>query len=165
LSVLAGLLTPDSGFVKLDSKDITSLPVERREVALVTPLSYIPHLEVSKHLVWGAKLKGREEMMDESLLTEVRRRLGINYAGKLAKLSLGMRERVSLATALLSRPRAILVDETFSNIDDGEEFIRAYSDLARRFSIDVLFTTQYLEDSKLADHHYVMELGRSSRKF
>ena len=39
--------------------------------------------------------------------------------GRVSQLSLGMRERVSLATAFLSSPKVILVDEAFSNLHDG----------------------------------------------
>jgi len=85
--------------------------------------------------------------------------LGISYSGKLQKLSLGMRERVSLATALLSEPKLILVDEAFSNIDNRTEFIEQYHRLCSQKGIDAIFTTQFTEDSKLADHGYLMEAG------
>src|SRR5207245_1205919 len=100
---------PDDGFVKVGSKNVTKFPIEKREIALVTPDSFIPQLELEQHLRWGAKVK--RIRLDEERITNTKKKLGINFSGKMSKLSLGMRERVSLATAVLSTPKVILVDE------------------------------------------------------
>jgi len=163
LNIIAGIYRPDEGYVKVNSEDVTNLPQEKKGVVLVTPDSCIPHFEVDKHLLWGAKLK--KEVVSNDLLSEVKRSLGINYSGKVSELSTGMKERVSLATALLSSPRAILADETFGNIDNRVEFILRYKDLATRLSIDVIFATQHLENSECADHHYDMDNGHATKKF
>ena len=76
-----------------------------------------------------------------------------------------MRERVSLATSLVSKPQLILVDEAFSNIDNHRDFIDAFRDLAAKAKVDVIFTTQYPEDSTQADHHYRLDSGKSTRLF
>ena len=94
---------------------------------------------------------------------EIKKNLGINYQGKVSKLSLGMKERVSLATALIASPRVILVDEAFGNIDNRTVFIKTYRELARKSMIDVIFSTQHAEDSACADHLYRMEEGRTIR--
>lgn len=161
LNVIAGHTAPDEGYVKLNSLDITKIPVEKREIILVSPDSYIPHLEVSKHLEWGAKVRGVE--INQDLLQRVKKDLGINFDGKLKKLSQGMKERVALATAILSKPKAILVDESFANIDNPGNFISAYKELST--GLDVIFTSQRVEDSKFADHHYVMEQGALKKDF
>lgn len=163
LNIVAGLVQPDEGSVKLNSKLITSLEPEKRGVVMVGPDSYIPHLEVERHLAWGAKVKGTS--VSEDYLAQVKRDLGITYKGKLAKLSLGMKERVALATALLSKPEIILVDEVFSNIDNRRDFVDAFRELSNRARIDTIFTTQYAEDSSLADHHYNLDSGKSVRLF
>jgi ABC-type multidrug transport system ATPase subunit len=91
--------------------------------------------------------------------------LRIDFRGKVGKLSLGMRERVALATALLSGPDGILVDEAFSNLHGREGFIAAYRKLADDAGIDVLFSTQDESDGRLAEHLYVIEDGRATRRF
>lgn len=83
----------------------------------------------------------------------------------MGKLSLGMRERVSLATALLSSPAAILVDEAFSNLHGREEFVSSYRGLASGARIDVVFSTQDESDGKLAEHLYVLDEGRAAKRF
>jgi len=129
---------------------------------MVTPGSSIPHLTVDAHLRWGARL--RKVRLDEGRVSKVKADLGIDFGGRVRVLSLGMRERVSLATALLASPRAILVDEAFSNIHDREAFVSAYRRLATESAIDVIFTTQEESDSRLADHLYVITEGKTQRR-
>jgi molybdate/tungstate transport system ATP-binding protein len=163
LNLIGGILTLDEGHVTLNSKNITNLPIERRRVSIVAPDSCIPNLDVDRHLVWGAK--NRRLNIEHGYVTEVRSSLGISFDGKVRKLSLGMRERVALATSLISKPELILVDEALSNIDNHRDFIDAFKDLATKAKIDVIFTTQTPEDSSQADHHYRLESGKSTRLF
>jgi molybdate/tungstate transport system ATP-binding protein len=162
LKAIAGQLPIDQGYVKVGGRDITRLPVEKRGVVLVTPGSSIPHLGVDAHLRWGAGL--RKIPVDEGRLSQVKADLGIDFGGRVRVLSLGMRERVSLATALLASPRAILVDEAFSNIHDRQVFIAAYRRLASAAGIDVIFSTQEESDASLADHLYVITDGKIERR-
>jgi molybdate/tungstate transport system ATP-binding protein len=161
--VVAGLIRPDEGRVRVNGRDVTGMPLERRGVVMVTPESCIPTLREDEHLRWGAKLKGVE--IGEERLNAVKEALGIDFRGKVGKLSLGMRERVSLATALLSAPAAVLVDEAFSNLHEREECISAYRKLAAEAEIDVVFSSQDESDGRLAEHLYVMEDGRATRRF
>lgn len=163
LNIVAGVYTPDEGYVKVNSELITNLPAERKQVVLVTPDSFIPNMDVEKHLIWGAHL--RKRLIEPIDFLKIKKNLGIDYVGKVSKLSLGMKERVSLATALIATPKVILVDEAFGNIDARTDFIKAYRELARESRIDVIFSTQHLDDSNYADHLYRMEEGRSTRVF
>jgi len=163
LNLIGGTMIPDAGYITLNSRKITNLPLERRQVSIITPDSCIPHLEVDKHLIWAAKFKHLG--VEDDYVTEVKTGLGINFGGKVRKLSLGMRERVALASSLISKPELMLVDEALSNIDNHTDFISAFKDLAAKARIDVIFTTQYGEDSSQADHHYRLESGKSTRLF
>jgi len=163
LNLIGGILTPDAGHITLNSKKITNLPIEQRQVSIITPDSCIPHLNVDRHLVWGAKNKGLS--IEQDYITEIKTSLGISFNGKVRKLSLGMRERVALATSLISKPELILVDEALSNIDNHSDFVDAFRNLAAKAKIDAIFTTQYPEDSSQADHHYRLESGKTTRLF
>ena len=163
VNLIGGILIPDDGYVTLNSRKITNLPIEQREVSIVTPDSCLAHLDVDRHLIWGAKNKGLNVECD--CIEEIKTGLGIDFDGKVGKLSLGMRERVSLATSLISKPQLILIDEAFSNIDNHRDFVDIFRNLAAKAKVDVIFTTQYPEDSTQADHHYRLESGKSSRLF
>jgi len=164
LNVIAGLLSPDEGSIKVGSEDVTSYPLEKRGIVLVKQDSCIPHLTVEDHLGWGAKARGTR--IDSAQIEKVRKDLGVTYSGRVGSLSTGMRERVSLATALMSGPKAILIDEVFSSISERGEFIVAYRRLARQARVDVLFTSQagdILPES--LDHSYSIRAGRTTREF
>ena len=77
---------------------------------------------------------------------------------------MGMKERVALATALLSSPSAILVDEAFSNLHEREGFIAAYRRLTEEAGIDVVFSTQDESEGRLSDHLYLMSEGKTLKR-
>jgi len=161
LKIIAGFASPDEGYVRVNGADITRLPVESRGVVMVTPGSAIPHLQVDSHLLWGSKMNRVEHNADH--LSMVKSELGIDFGGRVSQLSLGMKERVSLATALLSSPKVILVDEAFSNLHDREEFVANYRRLAGEAGVDVMFSTQNEDDGAGADHLYLIKQGVAER--
>jgi molybdate/tungstate transport system ATP-binding protein len=163
LRIVAGLTKPDGGFVKVGGKDVTDMPLEKRGVVMVTPGSSIPSMSLDEHLRWGAKLNG--VAVGEERLKGVKEALGIDFQGRVGKLSLGMRERVSLGTAFLSAPAVILVDEAFANLHEREGFVSAYRKLATDAGIDVVFSTQDESDGRLAEHLYVLQDGKATKRF
>jgi molybdate/tungstate transport system ATP-binding protein len=163
LRILAGLSKPDGGQVRIAGEDVTGLPLDKRRVVMVTPGSFIPNLQVERHLEWGARLRGIE--VSGERLRRVKEQLGIDFRGQVGKLSMGMRERVALGTALLSAPSAILVDEAFANLHEKERFVGAYRGLSAESKIDVIFSTQDVADGELAEHLYVMDGGKVTKSF
>jgi molybdate/tungstate transport system ATP-binding protein len=161
LRTMAGLDTLDDGYVKVGGNDVSSLPAERRGIVMVTPSSSIPHLEVDSHITWGARLGGQAPLGPQ--VSEVKSRLGIDFKGRVGSLSLGMKERVILATALLSSVKVILVDEAFSNLHEKEAFMASYRELAKNTGKEVIFSSQVESDGRLADHLFVIEGGRTRR--
>lgn len=159
--LIAGFAPVVDGYVKVNDRDITRLPVESRGVVMVTPGSSIPHLNVDSHLAWGSKMS--KARLSEDRVSSVKSELGIDFVGRVSKLSLGMRERVALATALLASPKVILVDEAFSNLHSRVEFIRSYRKLALDAGIDVVFSTQDEGDGSISDHLYTMTEGTSKK--
>ena len=157
LRSIAGL-TRCEGYVKVNGRDVSSMPPERRDVVMVTPTTPMLHLDVGSHLLWGARLAGAA---GRDRLEEVRSSLGIDFDGRMRHLSLGMKERVSLATALLSGRRVILVDEAFANLHDREGFISEYRRLARKAEVDVVFSSLEESDARLADNLYLIEDGKT----
>lgn len=157
MRVVAGLLPPDEGHIKINGRDVTRSPLETRGVVMVTPGSLIPHLSVDAHLMWGARLKNLP--VPRERLSTVKQELGIDFAGRVSELSLGMRERVSLGTALLASPKVILVDEAFSNIHRRGDFIAAYKKLVSDARIDLIFSTQDRSDASYSDRVYRMSDG------
>jgi molybdate/tungstate transport system ATP-binding protein len=162
LRAIAGLLQIDDGYVKIDGADVTRLPIEKRSVIMVTPNSFFPHLDVNSHIIWGARLKGMKP--EEKKVSNVKAMLGIDFSGSVRSLSLGMRERVALATAFLASPRVILVDEAFSNLHEKQNFITSYRKLIGDEGIDLIFSTPDEAEGKFSDHMYVISNGATKRQ-
>lgn len=162
LKTMAGLLEVDQGRIEIGGVDVTHLPAEKRRVVMVTPTSFFPHLDVDSHILWGAKLAGRSPSKEE--IARVKSDLGIDFGGPVRKLSLGMHERVALATALLASPRAILVDEVFASLHDRKDFVAAYGRLSTGAGIDLVFSSQDEADGGLAGHLLVMDDGTVSAR-
>jgi len=161
MKVVAGLLPLDEGHVRINGTDVTEFPLETRGVVMVAPGSLIPHLHVDAHLTWGSGLK--KLTIPPERVSAVKKELGIDFGGRVSELSLGMRERVSLGTALLSCPKVILVDEAFSNLHERRNFIASYRKLTDKAGIDVIFSTQDESDSSLSQHAYSIEDGRTQK--
>jgi ABC-type sugar transport system ATPase subunit len=120
LRVIAGLETPDSGTVVAEVRELTHLPPQAREVAMVfQSLALYPHLTARDNIGFGLRLRGLPPGDRSTRVNKLAGRLGI--ASVLdrhpADLSAGQRQRVALARALAQRPRILLLDEPFSHLD------------------------------------------------
>lgn len=127
LRAIAGLHKITSGTIFLDSEDVTEIPVEERGIGLIfqRPL-LMPHLNV-----WGNLRLGQKENNDE----EIKNMLDlIGLKGfesrKVEQLSGGESQRIAVGRALLARPRVLLLDEPFSNLDSSLR-IRLCTDIAQ----------------------------------
>ncbi len=163
LNLILGVYKPDKGYVKINSKDLTKLPIEKRKIAFVNQESYIPELSVDSHILWGAKL--RKIKTDENEIKDLKEALGIKFSGKVKNLSLGQKERVSILTAILSKPNFLLVDEAFSNISNRRDFLYNLIQILKKYNIEMIFTTQDLEDVKFSEKHYIMNRGILQKSF
>jgi len=159
LSLIAGLLSPDRGIIRFNGRDITRISVEERKVVLVTPATYLPNLDVNKHILWGIN-KGK---IDKKLIDNIKSRLGVNYSGIVDRLSTGMRIRTAIATALLSDVELILVDEAFSFVDDKDALIEKTVQICKELKKQILFATQDESDSRHVEEVYLLRDGKAEK--
>lgn len=121
LLCILGFVKHDSGKISFDGKDISSLPIEQRQIAYV-PQDYglFPHLSVQDNIAFG--LKVRRMPPDEcykrvkELLKAVELPIGFAHRN-VTELSGGEKQRVALARALAIHPRLFLLDEPLSAVD------------------------------------------------
>ena len=124
LRCLAGLLAPERGTIKYWEDDrVIDTDERRRRVGYVAPdLALYSELTVAENLEFFARL--RRTGPDWGL--EVLRRLALPTDRMAGALSSGMRQRLRWGWALLHRPRLLLLDEPFQNLDTpGEEGTKA----------------------------------------
>jgi heme ABC exporter ATP-binding subunit CcmA len=118
LRILAGLLTPDRGSVRVGSLSPPAGPTYRREIGYVghTPLLYL-ELSVRENLELFARLHGVMRPFDR--IRQLASQFGIEsfLDRRVATLSRGMAQRATLARATLHDPRVLLLDEPTAGLD------------------------------------------------
>ena len=157
LRMIAGQLSIQSGSIVLNGKNVTFEPLNRRKIVFINHDSVLSELTVDSHIRWSRSNTTEEEV---SLIKE---RMGVNYSGKVKDLSLGQRMRVSIASAILSRPRAILLDETLANISEKSLVLENIRTISREKNIDFIVASQIKMPEIAWDASYVVENGITSK--
>jgi len=126
LNLVAGLLRPDEGEIRIDSEILFSsaegidLAPERRRLGYVFQEDLLfPHLDVLRNLRFGYDLQsaGSRRFHPEQVVDLLS--LGSLLGRMPAQLSGGERQRVALGRAILSSPRMLLMDEPLASLDQG----------------------------------------------
>ena len=169
--MVVGLISPDSGKVLLDGKDITSMPMFERAR---NGVSYLPQeasifrkLTVEENLMailQARRMTGRDrrsrmnQLIAQMGLDTVRRSKGFVLSG-------GERRRVEIARSLAIDPGFLLLDEPFSGIDPLQvlELQRIILDLKRQ-GIGILVTDHNVRETLSAtDRAYIINAGKIFR--
>ncbi len=166
LRILAGLLPPDGGEVRLGGVPAEGLAPHRRGIGYVFQgLALWPHLTVRGNLALGLAREVPDTQERRGRIEEVAQDLGIDRFLDLrpARLSGGERQRVALARALVRRPKVLLLDEPFSDLDARlrRETARLVRRLHDAHGITTLLITHDRTDAHLlADRIGVLREGR-----
>ena len=157
LRMIAGQVSIQSGSIVLNGKDVTFEPLNRRRIVFINHDSVLSELTVDSHIRWSRSNTTDEEV---SLIKE---KMGVNFSGKVKDLSLGQRMRVSIASAILSRPGAILIDETLANISEKSLVLENVRTISREKNIDFIVASQITIPEIAWDASYVVENGITSK--
>jgi ABC-type Fe3+/spermidine/putrescine transport system ATPase subunit len=166
LRTIAGFQRAMAGRVRSFGRDMTDLPPEHRNVAMVFQ-SYAlwPHMSVLGNIGYGLRLRG---MTREKIRHRVAAILAmLNMAGhedrKVTDLSGGQRQRVALGRALAVEPQLLLLDEPLSNLDAKvrAQLRTEIKALQGRLGFAALHVTHDREEAMtMADRVVVMDQGR-----
>ncbi|MGA7272396.1 MAG: ABC transporter ATP-binding protein [Acidimicrobiia bacterium] len=166
MRMLMGMIRPDSGVVLLDGTEVVDAPAStwaRVGHLIETPFGY-PELTVRENVRLAARLHGMARDVSVAAADEVISRFELtHWADRRARaLSLGNRQRLGLACAMVHSPRIVVLDEPSNALDPaGVVFMR---DLLRREAeagAGILVSSHHLDElARVANRISVMHRGR-----
>jgi multiple sugar transport system ATP-binding protein len=165
LRLIAGLEVPDAGSLEVGGKLMTDVPPGRRDVAMVFqdhPL--FPHLSVLQNLRLALELRREPRAEVERRIDEITELLALQDLLERAPdtLSGGERQRVALGTALVKRPRLLMLDEPLAQLDPALRIaLRGQvRELQRKLRLTIILVTHdQAEAMAIADRIAVIERG------
>jgi multiple sugar transport system ATP-binding protein len=166
LRLVAGLETPTRGRVFLGEHDVTTLPPQDRNIAMVFQnYALYPHKSVRENLMFGLRMRSLSNIIITERVERIATTLGITplLDRRPAQLSGGQRQRVALGRALVREPHAFLFDEPLSNLDVKLriEMRAELARLHRRLGATMLYVTHDQEEAMtLGSRVAVLHNGR-----
>ncbi|MBA3022652.1 MAG: ribosome-associated ATPase/putative transporter RbbA [Gammaproteobacteria bacterium] len=166
MKMLTGLLPPSEGEAwlfgqKADARDIAT----RRRVGYMSQaFSLYSELSVEQNLVLHARLFSVPESAIPSRVSELLARFGLDGVPDAMpdKLPLGMRQRLSLAVALVHAPELLILDEPTSGVDPvaRDAFWQFLVDLSRTDKVTIFISTHFMNEAERCDRISLMNDGQ-----
>ena len=163
LKMILGLVRPTAGDIRVLGKKMDGgnrLAVLRQVGSLIESPSYYGHLTGEENLRIVQPLRGVPEKNIREVLQIVR--LDGQRGKKLAHYSLGMKQRLGLAAALLGYPKLLILDEPTNGLDPAgiQEMRELICSLPERFGMTVVVSSHLLSEiDQMADHVAIIREG------
>ena len=165
MRMICTLLTPTSGQILCDGKDILKMEGEYRNLLGYLPqeFGFYPEFSVKDYLLYIASLKGIRPVVAKKRVKELLEQVGLSKAAnkKMKKLSGGMKRRVGIAQAILNNPKILILDEPTAGLDPTERvrFRNLISELSKERI--VILSTHIVSDVEyIANEIWLMKNGR-----
>ena len=161
--LICGHLVPDDGEIKLFGKDYTDAGVRVRVGALIENAGCFPNSSVWDNLMMQAINLGLENRTGEINRVLKIVRMEEHSGLKFKKCSLGMKQRIGIAMALLGEPALLILDEPINGLDtDGMRIMREILvDITKNYGCTVLISSHILgELEKIATHYGIIRQGK-----
>ena len=166
LRIIAGLESATAGAVRIDGRDVTSLPPARRGIAMVFQnYALFPHLDVADNITFGLSVRRTSAAETAERLQRVAALLGLEalLGRRPGQLSGGQQQRVALGRALVAEAKVCLMDEPLSNLDAQlrQERRHELRELQQRLALTVVYVTHdQTEAMSMADQVVLLNRGR-----
>ncbi len=166
LRMIAGFELPDRGRVHVGGKDITDLPVHKRDMGMVfQSYALFPHRTVAENVAFGLRMR---DVPKPDIARRVKAALAqVALTGledrRPGQLSGGQQQRVALARALVVEPPVLLCDEPLGALDRKlrQQMQFELKELQRRLGVTLVFVTHDQEEAlAMSDRIAVMNGGR-----
>lgn len=163
---ICGLIRPFRGSVLLDGRDVTRLQPRLRRIGYVPQdCGLFPHLSVAANITFSLRARGisRRRAIDKVAPLVEMLSLGPLLQRGTRDLSGGERQKVALARALAAQPKAILLDEPVSALDEPtrREVCQELSRVQRRFGVTTIHVCHSTAEAEsVADRIGIIHAGR-----
>ena len=167
LKAIAGLL-PCDGNIQLFDKTLLSkaqnLPPEKRNMGFIfQDYALFPHMTVAENIAYG--LKGNDKITIEETVQHSLKLVHLDELGQRYphQLSGGQQQRTAVARALANRPKLLLMDEPFSNIDSQvkQSMMAELRHLLKSHNITCIFVTHSKQEAfSFADKTAILNQGK-----
>ena len=167
LRMIAGLETPTAGRIWFGDTDVTALPPQRRDIAMVfQDVALFPYMTVKDNIAYPLRIAGLSRVQVEDKVERVAATLGLadKLGQKPGQLSGGQQQRVAIGRAIIKEPKVLLMDEPLSaldarlRVDMRTEILR----LHREISATIVYVTHdQVEAMTMSTRVAVMDAGRA----
>ncbi len=160
--LICGLLVPDEGEIKLFGKEYTDAGVRVRIGALIENAGCFPGSSIYANLKMQAINLGLKNADEEIKRVLKIVRMEENAKIKFKSCSLGMKQRIGIAMALLGKPALLILDEPINGLDaDGMRIMREILvEIAEKHNTTILISSHILgELEKIATHYGIIRRG------
>ena len=166
MKMLTGLLKPSEGVALLfghevDARDIST----RRKVGYMSQsFSLYSELTVKQNLTLHARLFAMPRLQIASRVTEMLRRFELEQVADAMpeSLPLGIRQRLSMAVAMVHKPELLILDEPTSGVDPiaRDSLWQLMIDLSRNDHVTIFISTHFMNEAERCDRISLMHAGR-----
>ena len=155
--ILFGLVTPDTGTVKINTNSIKPIG------GIIEKPALYEYLNARDNLKIFGKIQGIDTNDDFLATTLINVGLPFNRKDPVRNFSMGMKQRLGIAIALLNNPACLVLDEPFTGLDPlGVAALRKLIvDLAEKENLAIILSSHIIEElSKICNTLYVLKEGR-----
>ena len=166
LRTITGFIEPVSGTVSVNDKDITRVPIEKRNIGIVfQSYALFPSMTVYDNIAFGLKIQKLSKTEIDQKVRDIARKVDLSdeqLKKDASQLSGGQQQRVAIARALVTGPSIICMDEPLSNLDAKlrVQLRNELKKMQRDFGITTIYVTHDQEEAlTLSDRIAVFNKG------
>lgn len=161
MKMILGILQPTTGTVIVGDKRIgKDVDFPESAGAIIETIEFIPYMSAYQNLADIAAMRGN---LSKTQIKEVLEMVGLGNVGRkhVSKFSMGMRQRLAIAQAVMESPKLLILDEPMNGMDEkGVEEMRRLILARKAAGTTIILSSHNIEDIRiLCDHVYRIDAG------